>query len=113
MSEQQRASAEKADSGHINETIDLVKTYVKQETLGPLAGIARKIGFGLLGALLVGLGELFLALGLLRVIQTKIPRLAEGTMSLIAYAIVILFCLIITALAVWRISKIEKELTDG
>lgn len=114
MSEQKRASektsAKKSDSGQVGDVIDVVKTYVRQETVGPLKGIGRKIGIGVAGALLLGLGLFFLGLGLLRLIQTKIPRLAEGTMSLLSYLIVIVFCLIVTGLAVWRISKIEKEL---
>ena len=114
MSEQQRALNEparkKADPGQVGDVLDLVKTYVRQETVGPLKGIGRKIAFGSAGALLLGLGVFFLALGLLRLIQTKIPRLAEGTMSLLSYVIVIVFCLAVTGLAVWRINKIEKEL---
>ena len=110
VSEQQRVSAKKSDSGDIGDVIGLVKTYVRQETVGPLKGIGRKIGLGVAGAFLLGLGLFFLALGLLRLIQTKIPRLAEGTMSLLSYLIVIVFCLAVTGLAVWRISKVEKEL---
>ncbi len=110
MSEQKRPSAKKSDSSQVGDVFDLVKTYARQETVGPLKGIGRKIAFGVAGAFLLGLGLFFLALGLLRLIQTKIPRLAEGTMSLLSYLIVIVFCVIVTGLAVWRISKIEKEL---
>ncbi len=110
MPEQKRAPGKSTESGQVGDVIDLVKTYVRQETVGPLKGIGRKIALGVAGALALGLGLFFLALGLLRLIQTKIPRLAEGTMSLLSYAIVIVFCLVVTLLAVWRISKIEKEL---
>ena len=99
-----------SDPGQVGDAFELVKTYVRQETVGPLKGIGRKIAFGSAGALLLGLGVFFVALGLLRLIQTKIPRLAEGTMSLLSYAIVIVFCVLMTGLAVWRINKIEKEL---
>ncbi len=116
MSEQQRASKptsrSKSDSADVGEAISLVKTYVRQQTLGPLRGIGRKVGIGVAGALLLGLGLFFLALGLLRLIQTRIPRLAEGALSLVSYAIVAVFCLVVTGVAAWRISKIEKELTD-
>lgn len=43
-------------------------------------------------------------------IQTKIPRLAHGTMSLLSYVIVIAFCVLVTLLALSRVKKIEKEL---
>lgn len=94
----------------IGEVIDLVKTYVRQETVGPLKGLGRKIGVGIAGALLLGLGLFFLALGLLRLIQDKAPRLASGSLSWISYLIVIVFCGILAVVALSRIKKIEKEL---
>jgi len=105
-----KTGTKKTDSGQVGDVIDLVKIYVKQETVGPLKGIGRKIGVGVAGSLLLGLGLFFLALGLLRLIQTKLPRLAEGTMSLLSYLIVIVFCAIVTLLALSRVKKIEKEL---
>lgn len=110
MSETKRDPEKRADSGQVGDVIDLVKIYVKQETVGPLKGIGRKVGVGVAGALLLGLGLFFLALGLLRLIQTKVPRLAEGTMSLLSYLIVIAFCGVVTVLALSRVKKIEKEL---
>lgn len=94
----------------IGEVIDLVKTYVRQETVGPLKGLGRKIGVGVAGALLLGLGLFFLALGLLRLIQDKLPRLARGSLSWLSYLIVIVFCAILAVVALSRIKKIEKEL---
>ncbi len=104
------AATKKADPGEIGEVIDLVKTYVRQETLGPLKGIGRKIGFGVAGAFAVGLGLFLLSLGLLRLVQDKIPRLARGGLSWISYLIVVIFCVAVSGIAVWRITKIEKEL---
>ena len=104
-------SAAQPDIGpDIGEVIDLVKTYVRQETVGPLKGLGRKVGVGIAGALLLGLGLFFLALGLLRLIQDKAPRLASGALSWISYLIVIVFCGIVTLVALSRIKKIEKEL---
>lgn len=110
MSEHKPASAKKSDTGQVGDVIEVLKTYVRQETVGPLKGIARKIAFGVAGALLLGIGLFFVALGLLRLIQTRVPRLAQGTMSLLSYLIVIVFCVVVTGLALWRVSKIEKEL---
>ena len=98
------------DQGEIGEVIDLVKTYVRQETVGPLKGIGRKVGVGVAGALLIGLGLFFLAVGLLRLIQDKIPRLARGSWSWSPYFIVVAFCAIVTVIALTRIKKTEKEL---
>lgn len=99
-----------ADVGQIGEVIELVKTYVKQETIGPLKGIGRKIGFGVAGAISLGAGLFFIALGLLRLVQTKIPRIAHGAWSWVPYLMVFTFCVLVTAFALSRISKIEKEL---
>lgn len=97
--------------GEIGDVIDLVKTYVRQETVGPLKGLGRKVGVGVAGSLLIGMGLFFLALGLLRLIQHKIPRLASGSLSWASYAIVVAFCLIVTYIAITRIKKTEKELS--
>ena len=102
--------AKKADQGDIGEVVDLVKTYVRQETVGPLKGLGRKVGVGLAGALLIGLGLFFLAIGLLRLIQDKLPRLARGSWSWSPYLIVVVFCVIVTMIAMSRIKKTEKEL---
>ncbi|MCU1396247.1 MAG: hypothetical protein JWM34_4675 [Ilumatobacteraceae bacterium] len=98
------------DQGEIGEVVDLVKTYVRQETIGPLKGLGRKVGMGAAGALLVGLGLFFLAIGLLRLVQDKLPRLASGSLSWLAYVVVIAFCGLVTVFALSRIKKIEKEL---
>ena len=98
------------EQGDVGEMVDLVKTYVRQETVGPLKGLGRKVGLGAAGAVLVGMGVFFLALGLLRVIQDKLPRLASGALSWLSYLIVIAFCVIVTLLAMSRIKKIDKEL---
>ncbi len=101
----------KADEpGEVGEIIDLVKTYVRQETVGPLKGLGRKVGIGVAGSILIGLGLFFLALGLLRLIQDKIPRLARGGLSWVSYLIVVAFCGLVTVVALSRIKKIEKEL---
>jgi hypothetical protein len=100
-----------ADEGEIGDVIDLVKTYVRQETVGPLKGLGRKVGIGLAGSLLIGMGLFFLALGLLRLIQDKIPRLASGALSWAPYFIVVAFCGIVTVFALTRIKKTEKELS--
>ena len=98
------------EPGEIGEVIDLVKTYVRQETVGPLKGLGRKVGVGIAGALLIGLGLFFLAVGLLRLIQDKLPRLARGSWSWSPYLIVVVFCGIVTFVAMSRIKKTEKEL---
>ena len=57
------------------ETISDLKTllvdYAKQETIDPLRGIGRYLGFGLGGAVLVGTGLMLLSLAGLRALQSE------------------------------------------
>ncbi|CAB4898798.1 unannotated protein [freshwater metagenome] len=104
------SSAKKPDNGQFGEVFDLVKAYATQETIGPLKGIGRKIAWGLSGAIALSMGLFFISLGLLRLVQVKLPRLARGAWSWAPYGIVFVFCVLVTAFALSRISKIEKEL---
>ena len=47
----------------IRELKELVIAYAKQETVDPIKGLGRYVAFGVLGALLIGLGVMFLAIG--------------------------------------------------
>jgi len=44
--------------------------YAKQETVDPLKSLFKYLGLGLGGATLIGLGWMFLMLGLLRALET-------------------------------------------
>ncbi len=65
--------ADKAPKEQIQELKDLVVSYAKQETIDPLKGIGRYIGWALGGALLLGTGVVFVAIGFLRMLQTEGP----------------------------------------
>ena len=89
----------------IGGTIDLVKAYAEQETIGPLKGAVRWLGMGVAGAVTLGLGLTLLLLGLLRLLQTEWARSATGALSWVAYAIVLIVCLALIALAISRINR--------
>ena len=91
--------------------VDLVKTYAKQETVGPLKGAGRWLAMGAAGAVLLGLGGVILLLGILRLIQTEWARSAAGSLSWIPYLIVLVVCLLLILLAVSRINRdsLNKE----
>lgn len=98
--------------GQIPETVQLLKDYVRQETLGPLKGAGRWIGLGVAGALLIGVGTAFLALGSLRMIQSEWPGTFAGRwMSLVPYASALVFCFFVAGMAFMRINKqpLNKE----
>src|SRR4051794_29179472 len=59
------------DPGDIGQVVELVKDYVRQETLGPIKGAGRWLGRGVAGAFLIGTGCVFLVLAALRMIQNE------------------------------------------
>jgi hypothetical protein len=56
----------------LNELWETILTYARQQTVDPLRQLGRYIGFGVAGALLIGLGLVFLGLGVLRAIQVEL-----------------------------------------
>jgi hypothetical protein len=100
----------KTQSEQISETVQLVKEYALQETLAPVKNAGKWIGFGLLGATLIGLATAFLSLGLLRMVQTEWPDAFDGRWTkLLPYLFALLLCILVAALAFSRINK--KPLT--
>jgi len=111
----QTSSPDSRGVGALADTVQFVKDYARQETLGPLKGAGRWIGLGLVGALSIGLGTALLALGLLRLIQTEWPSTFAGRwMHLLPYAASLMVCIVVAGLAFARINKqplgkVEKE----
>jgi uncharacterized BrkB/YihY/UPF0761 family membrane protein len=79
---------------------DLVVTYVKQETVVPLRQLGRYAGFGIGGALLLGLGVVLLGVGALRALQTETGDTFTGDWSWVPYLIMV-FALVLGAALVW------------
>ena len=99
----------------VGELVDMVKQYARQETLGPLKGAGRWIGYGLAGALLISSGVGFLVLGMLRMIQTEWASTFEGRwMSLLPYLFGLVFCIAVAIIAFSRVNKqpLNKDLLN-
>jgi hypothetical protein len=108
MSDQPRTSSSTRaqSSPDVSEVVGLVVEYARQETVGPLRGAGRWIGFGVAGALSLGAAASLLVLGVLRLIQTELAPTFEGRwMSLLPYLIALIVCLIVIAIAASRIGK--------
>ena len=86
---------------------ELVVAYAKQETLEPIKGLGRYIGFGLGAGILVGLGALFFQLGLLRVLQDQTGTTFTGNWSWVPYAIVVVVSLVVAGLIWWQ--RVRKK----
>ena len=84
----------------LSETIDLLKRYVLQETVGPLKGIGRVLIFGLTGAFLLGIGLVVLDVAVLRALQEETGRTFAGHWSWAPYLLALAAALVALALVV-------------
>ncbi|QGG95308.1 phage holin family protein [Actinomarinicola tropica] len=83
----------------------LIVDYAKQETIDPLRNLGRDLGFGIGGALLLGLGVMLLGLALLRGLQHAEVSWMTGNLSFLPYVFTILGLGVVIALLVSRISR--------
>jgi hypothetical protein len=83
----------------IRELKDLVVAYAKQETIDPIKGLGRYVGFGIAGAVLLGTGGFFLAMATLRVLQTQTGDTFADWRSFFPYLIVVALLLVVAFVA--------------
>ena len=84
---------------------ELVKAYAKQETVEPLRGAGRWLGFGIAGSLLLMLGGISLTLAMLRVLQEETGTSFTGNLSWVPYLATLVAAIVVLMLLVWRITK--------
>lgn len=89
----------------ISELWVLTKEYARQETVEPLKGVGRYVGYGLGGAVLGSFGVVLLLLSLLRALQDHGGDFFDGNMSWLPYIIVLAVAALLVGLAASRISK--------
>jgi hypothetical protein len=87
----------------------LTREYAEQETIDPIKGLGRFLGFGVGGSILLGLGFIMLSLSGLRALQTETGSTFTGNWSWAPYIIVLIGDVAIAALAVSRIGKGTKS----
>jgi hypothetical protein len=88
---------------------DLLKRYVRQETVEPLRAAGRFLLFGLLGASLIGLGTVLLVVGGLRGLQAS--GLLDGFWSWVPYLASTMVLVGVAAVAMARIGG-SRNLDD-
>lgn len=90
----EKFGAEKSVAELLSELWELVKAYVRQETLDPIKGVGRFVAFGSAGAALLGTGVVLLAVGGLRALQSETDATFTGNLTWAPYAIVFLGLLV-------------------
>ena len=96
---------DKSTAEVIQDIWQLTKDYARQETVDPLKALGRFVGFGLLGASLLGVGVLFLSLALLRALQNETGDVFDGYFSWAPYAITLV---VVCIGAVWAAAAINR-----
>ncbi len=89
----------------LSELWELTLAYGKQETVEPLKGAVRFLGYGVLGAVLLGIGCMLLLLGGLRALQTQTSTTFAGNWSWAPYLIAVVAGSLLIGLALLRITK--------
>ncbi len=84
---------------------ELTTTYAKQETIDPLKGLGRFLGYGIGGAVLLGLGSILLLLAGLRALQTETDTTFTGSLTFVPYLIVTSAAAVLGLLVVLRVVK--------
>jgi hypothetical protein len=88
-----------------DDVVELVTTYVKQETIGPLRGAGRWLVMGAAGSFLLGLGLVIVLLGVLRLIQAEWDRAATGALSWLSYLLVLVLTVALLFVVLRRINR--------
>lgn len=92
----------------VEELKDLVVGYARQEILTPLTKLGKALKLGILGALSIGVGLVFLVIAGLRLLQTEASGVFDGNMSALPYAVVLAGLVVVLATAVVIRARLSK-----
>lgn len=95
----------------VNDLVESVKTYARQETIGPLKGAARWVAVGTLAATSLGLAMVFLAMAVLRLSQDLGGTVLDGSWSFLHYLVTFTVVSLLVWLSFSRIS--QRSLAKG
>jgi predicted cobalt transporter CbtA len=98
-----RKGGRKGLRGSGSDVVGLVVAYLKQETLGPVKGLARFVLFGMAGSLAIAIGSVTLLVAVLRLLQTETGAF-HGNLSWIPYFIVLALATAVIGLSIWRVT---------
>lgn len=95
----------------LQELWSMIVAYAKQETIDPIRGLGRYIGWGMAGALALSLGLVLLVLGGLRLLQSETGDTFRGRWSFVPYFIVLVVAGAAGGAAMSRTRGNKKETT--
>ena len=104
-----RRDRPRLESASIGETIRLLRSYVVQETIGPLRTIGKMLGFGLAGALLCGIGAILALLGVLRILQTETDQVFGGNWSFAPYLLTALVAILLVGVGAFGLLRARRD----
>ena len=87
---------------------DLLIGYARQEILTPLTKLGRTLKLGILGALSIGVGFVFLVIAGLRLLQIEASGVFDGNMSALPYVVALAGVVMILAAAVAIRARLSK-----
>lgn len=87
---------------------DLLVGYARQEILTPLTKLGKTLKLGILGALSIGVGLVFLVVAALRLLQTEASGVFDGNMSALPYVVVLAGVVVVLAAAVVIRTRLSK-----
>ena len=93
----------------VSELWEMLRDYAKQETVEPLKGLGRYIGYGVGSAVLLGVGNILLTLGILRLLQTHTDEHLTGSLTWVPYAVSLLFLVLLIVLCVYAIKPKDRK----
>ena len=82
--------------------------YGRQEIVTPLSQLGRTLKLGILGALSIGVGLVFLAIAGLRLLQTEASGVFDGNMSALPYVAVLIGIAAVLAAAMAVRARISR-----
>ncbi len=92
----------------VEELKDLLIGYARQEILTPLTRLGKTLKLGVLGALSIGVGLVFLVIAGLRLLQTEASGVFDGNMSALPYVVVLAGVVVVLAAAVVIRARLSK-----
>lgn len=71
----------------IEQLFKLLRSYLKQETVGPMKALAGWAFWGFLGSILIAIGAGYFVVGAIRVLQNETGSTFQGNLSWLPYLI--------------------------